>query len=364
MSVFTVSKPFSTGWLLGVVIACFASTSSRVHAQILFDVTPLVPAREADEYGRMARMPNSRFVEVQLETSSLFQLGSGSEVSEITVHVLSRHDDVIVADFSPRTELQTDVFGPMQVAVDSEQVREASLQGIAGYPGVGSASGFAHQFESGHQSVHFARKPAMELLTASGTLARHRGVYFKMRQSSQTTLEGSRLFRIVFEVPEAWRADLLDVRIEAVGSENSKARRSSILASQPFVVAIYREGDEVAARVASNYRKQQTQLTQVTRAFAPRIEQRSYPTPLHKIGAKLDIYQPEIPQGWFEALVYRPGVAYHISKLSMLPVDVRVAVMNFLDHKMRIESLSGSKEVGSDGFSHSMAKVATDVARR
>jgi hypothetical protein len=353
-------------WLVFGTLVAGLGMSMPVRAQVVFDISPIAPARAAEHYGLMARMPNSRFVEVSLETSALFQAGTSSVISEVTVHVLSRHEEVIVADFSPRTEMHTDILGPMQVAADNEAFREAGLQGLGGYPGAGSVSGFAYQMEGGHQSIQYSKKPTMDMLMASGTFSRHRGVYFKMRQSSQMTLEGARQFRIVFEVPENWRADLLDVRIEAVGTENTKSRRSVLLSSQPFVVAVYQEGDEVAARVAANYRKQHAGLVQVTRNYAWAIEHRSFPTPFHKLGAKLDIYQPDIPQGWFEAIVYQPGIAYHVSKLSRLPVDVRVAVMNFLDQKTRIESLSDAKNTsaGSPGSQIAQSDDSSEFARR
>jgi hypothetical protein len=336
-------------WLSTSLWMCVAilqiTLTSSAWPQVVFDINAMVPARSVEPIGLMSRMPHSRFVEVQLETSALFQPVWANAIQEITVRAVSRHDDVRVADYSPRTEMQTDVFGPVQVAVDAERFHEAGLQGIGGYPGVGSASGFAYQVESGQQSVHFAQKPALELVTASGTLQRQRGVYFKQRLSSQSTLEGSRTFHIVFEVPEAWRADLLDVTMEAVGFETPKSRRSMVLSSQRFVVAVYQEGDDVAARVAANYRRQHANLLQTVNTHAWAIQHRTYPTPLHKLGAKLDIYEPEIPRGWFDALVHQPGVAYPMSKLSILPVDVRVAIMNYLDQKVRIESLSGSSDI-------------------
>jgi len=360
----------------GLMIAAFSLVASgllpsgwqgaRCHAQVVFDVNAMAPARAVQAYGMMSRLPGSRFVEVQLDTSALFQPGSERVVQETMVRVVSRHEEVLVADFSPRTEMQSDVFGSVQVSLDSERVRELGLQAVGGVPGLGSANGFANQTDVGHHNVHFARKPAMELLTASGTLARHRGVYFKMRQSSQMTLEGARQFRIVFEVPENWRADLLDVTIEAIGLEFPNARRTSVLTSQPFVVAVYQEHDEVAARAASNYIKQQSNLIQASRSFARTIEHRNFPTPFHKLGAKLDLYEPEIPKGWFEALVYQPGASTHISKLSPLPVDVRVAVMNYLDQKMWIESLSGIKEsfVPLRSGTTAQSGLPNDLARR
>lgn len=333
------------------------------QSQVVFDVNSVVPARSAESFSILPRMPQSRFVEVQLETSALFQPAWSNQIEEVTVRVVSRHEDVMVADYSPRTELQSDVFGPMQVAMDTERIRESGLQGVAGYPGVGSASGYAYQLDNGHQLVHFAQKPALELVTASGTLQRHRGVYFKQKQSSQSTLEGSRQFRILFEVPENWRADLLDVTLEAVGNE-PRSRRPMVIASQRFVVAVYQEGDDVAAHSAALYRRQQADLIQTVHQNAWAIQHRAYPTPFHKLGAKLDIYQPDIPQGWLETIVYQPGVAYHISKLSTLPVDVRVAVMNFVDQKLRIESLASSKDPVEDAPMAELAFTGTESTKR
>lgn len=349
-----------------VVTLLFPTTG---FSQVAFDVNAMAPARDASQYGLLPRLPNSRFVEVQLESSALFQTGSTVRVTETMIRVMSRHDDVLVADFSPRTELQTDVFGPMQISVEEDRLREMGIQGVAGYPMIGNASGFAYQSDSGHQTVHFAKKPAMEPLTAAGTLARQRGVYFKMHQSSQTTLEGTRPFRIVFEVPESWRADLLDVTIDAVGLESASSRKTTVLTSQPFVVAVFQDRDDAAARIAANYIKQQSNLAIYAKSYARMIEQRNYPTPFHKLGAKLDIYEPEIPRGWFDALVYRPGTGYHLSKLSPLPVDVRVAIMNYIDHKQRLEALSGSKDLLVDARSNTASRPHapsenSDIARR
>lgn len=336
----------SSRWMLWTLAIGWSMVAqSAAFAQVVFDVNSVVPARSAEAIGIMARMPQSRFVEVRLETSALFEPAWANSIQELTVRAVSRHHDVQVADYSPRTEMQTDVFGPMQVALDAERFREGGLQGVGGYPGVGSASGFAYQMESGQQTVHFAQKPALEVVTASGTLQRQQGVYFKQRQSTQTTLEGSRTFRIVFEVPESWRADLLDVTMEAVGLEHPKSRSSKILSSQRFVVAVYQEGDEVAARAAVNYRKHHSQLLLAVDSKAWEIQHRTFPTPFHKLGAKLDIYEPELPSGWLETIVYQPGVPLPMHRLSILPVDVRVAIMNYLDQKVGVESLSGSRDV-------------------
>lgn len=318
------------------------SIDSIGFGQVAFDVNPMAPARESSSIGLMNQLPNSRMVDVQLDVSALFAPGDAAVITEYTVRIISRHEDVQVADYSPRTEMQSDVFGPMQISQEGDRVREAAIRGAGGYPGVGSAQGYAYYHDNSHETVHYAKKPSMELVNAAGTLERRRGVYFKVRQSSQTTLEGARPFRIVFEVPNSWRADLLDVTIEAAGLENSHSKRPRVLSTQQFVVALYQEFDENAANAATRYIRQQENLKQFAKTYARTIEQRSYPTPIHKLGAKLDIYEPSIPQQWLETLVYQQGVSYNLTKLSHLPVDVRVAIMNYLDQKHLMESMSGT----------------------
>jgi hypothetical protein len=333
-----VAGPFVFSWLIAW------STCAPGIGQVAFDVNPMAPAREISSMGWMNQFPNSRRVEVQLDVSALFEPGSLGLVTEYTVRIVSRHEDVQVADFSPRTELQSEIMGALQVSSMQDRVREAAIRGMGGYPGVGSAQGYGYYHDNQQESVHYAKKPSLELVSASGTLERRRGVYFKVRQTSQTTLEGARPFRIVFEVPNTWRADLLDVTIDAAGLEHPSAKRTRVLSTQQFVIALYQEHDEHAANAAANYVRQQESLIQYAKTYARTIEHRNYPTPIHKLGAKLDIYEPSVPKQWLESLVYQQGVSYLWNKFSPLPVDVRVAIMNYLDQKHLMETMSGTKQ--------------------
>ncbi len=325
-----------------IFFVAIVSIYSIGFGQVAFDVNPMAPARESSSIGLLNQLPNSRMVDVQLDVSALFTPGDAAVITEYTVRIVSRHEDVQIADYSPRTEMQSDVFGSMQISQEGDRIREAAIRGVGGYPGVGSAQGYAYYHDNSHETVHYAKKPSMELVNAAGTLERRRGVYFKVRQSSQTTLEGARPFRIVFEVPNSWRADLLDVTIEAAGLENSHSKRPRVLSTQQFVVALYQEYDENAANAATRYVRQQENLKQFAKTYARTIEQRSYPTPIHRLGAKLDMYEPSIPQQWLETLVNQQGVSYNLTKLSHLPVDLRVAIMNYLDQKHLMESMSGT----------------------
>lgn len=327
--------------LLGV--AAFSDLGlGPLHAagQVHFDVNASAGVRALHTPMAFAHSADTRLVSLELDVSILFQPGAEQTVREVMVQAACRRDDVTVVDYSPRTELQTDIDGPMQVFQEKDQSRDANLQGMGGYPGIGSISGAWNQSEYQTQSVQFLQRPARELAVAAGTTNRKRGVYFKIRPSSQTTLEGSRKLSILLAVPENWRADLMDVSIQAAGLESPHFRKDSVIARQSFVVALYQENDSVAALAAADYVRQQANLVRCVKLFSKTIEQRTFPTPFHKIGAKLDLYEPQIPDNWLDAIVYKPGTFHH-TRLSALPVDVRVAIMSFQDQKSRMESLAG-----------------------
>jgi len=136
------------------------------------------------------------------------------------------------------------------------------------------------------------------------------------------------------------------VTIQAAGLEPPNYRREAVVARQNFVVALYQENDAIANAAAAEYVKQQANLIRCVKLFSKSIEQRSFPTPWHKLGAKLDLYEPQIPDNWLETVVYKPGTFHH-TRLAALPVDVRVAIMNFQDQKSRIEALSGAAARGA-----------------
>jgi hypothetical protein len=328
----------SNSRMLAIVIGVGLVT--EVCGQVAFDVNASAPVRSLHAHHAFSRVPDSRLVSLELDVSTLFQPGAENIVTEVMVQAVCRREDVIVVDYWPRTEMQSDIDGPVQIVQEKDHSRDANLRGFAGYPGVGSISGAMNQSEYQTQSIQFLQRPTRELAVASGTTNRQRGVYFKIRPSSQTTLEGSRRLGLLLAVPENWRADLIDVTIQAAGLETSANRRESVVARESFVVAVYQENDAVASAAAAEYVRQQTNLVRCVKLYSKTIEQRSFPTAFHKIGAKLDLYEPQIPDNWLHTIVYKPGSLHH-TRLSALPVDVRVAIMNFQDQKARMETLSG-----------------------
>ena len=165
------------------------------------------------------------------------------------------------------------------------------------------------------------------MLTASGTIDRGRGVYFKLKPSPRTTLEGAYEYVVVLRVPRNWRSGLLFVSSDASGNERSVLpgdEQTTKLGRGRFVVAIYQQGDTAAQQAASRYGQAELALQQTIARKRGELDRRMYPTPLHRLGVTRD---NALARDWLETVMFR---AVPEDVLVKLPDDVRLAVENFV----------------------------------
>lgn len=302
---------------------------------VVFDVNPIVAAQPLPTQGWASTMANSRFVRIPLQLSSLIDSSLSNDVDEFLFRVETQHQEMQVADFFPKTELTSSVAGQVQVSSLEQEHRELNARGAAGYPGAGWVEGNAQYYGHAATQKAFIERPAMSVLTASGTLGRRSGVYFKFKRSPQTTLEGMHPVEVVMEVPSHWRGGLLDVSMEANGGGRSR----KTLAQQRFLVAVYQAGDDIAEKVARGHVTMEQRLRWVEHQYAREIRKRNEPTPMHRIGVALDIMSPAIPDSWLSQVLFGK-VTYPEGAMSKLPVDVRVAILDYIDHRQAMETLA------------------------
>lgn len=142
--------------------------------------------------------------------------------------------DVEVADFLPKTALDTDVVGPVSESGASESETEVTVQ-LGGELGaqfllgkvvtVGGKIGADRESRTRDQVSHswsLQRLPAKQAVTASGTLDRRQGVYFKLRPFSQATLEGEKRLVALCVVPANWESKF--VLVECAASDDARER--------------------------------------------------------------------------------------------------------------------------------------------
>jgi len=321
----------STSLLLVLAVASFAA--------VQFDVQPLAPAVEVAAESLPRQMPASRLVQIKFDVSTIVPPEFHGAFEEALIKIVTRKPSVQVADYWPRTEMYSSIATPLSVAENYDRIRQASIQGVGGYPGVGSANGHAYFHDELKRNVLYEQRPPMQLLTAAGTIDRRSGVYFKLRSTPQTALEGARTFKLILEVPNAWRGDVLEFHAVAYGRKNADSNQSSKqLGEERFLVAVYNEGDQEAAEYAMTFVLQQSHLRNMANQYASAIQKRAYPTPVHKLGQVLDIYEPLVPNDYLDQWIFGSVTEQPNRRL---PVDLRVAMLDFIDSRVVIETLAG-----------------------
>lgn len=326
--------PFSLILGLGLFFAC-----SMAQSPATFDVQPLLAVRPIERSDLAQSIPGSHFVEMRLNVSSMIDSRFDGEVSEFLFKIESRRRDVQVADYWPKTELGTSTIGAVDVAAQAQQQKQANIHGFAASPGVGYIDGDASYREQLHLQRVYSERPSMYLISASGTIARRSGAYFKFKATPQSSLEGVHTIVLHLEVPAKWRGDLLEITCESLG--NSRGSRSlETLTSNRFMIATYVEGDMVAANVAKGHIVFEQRLRQSAEQYRKEISRRSSPSPLHKLGVALDVVEPEIPRDWLAEVLFSRTTIYPSGALAKLPVNVRVAILDYLEHQEVMELLA------------------------
>lgn len=221
---------------------------------VAFDVEMVVECREVRPPGSAAS--THKFIEAVFKVSPAMVDGGEAELTEISITLLddkSPRRTLAVVDFLPKTELLSDIVDPI-VVIDSVE-GELGIDASAVYQAIPiSASGKL----ATSSSVQYNKLPPMSLLLASGTTARGHGVFYKLRPSSQTTLEGQRAYSVIFRVPRDWKADWIFVECKARGRKSGFLREAEVDAGLAgYAVGLYLQGDAQAFQCASALARQQ-----------------------------------------------------------------------------------------------------------
>jgi hypothetical protein len=294
-----------------------------------FDVPQTIAVRDVTTPQFAAVHPHDRLIEACVPISMMLDRGPASEVRELVHRLESTTAGAQAVDYSPKTTLATNVVGTTRI--DREKLRDlqASVDLGGGYYGIASAQAHGEYANRVREDSTFEQLPALELLTASGTVDRGRGVYFKLKPSPRTTLEGAHNFTMVLRVPRAWRAGLLYVTSEAHGGE-----RNTLISRGRFVVAIYQQADMAAQEAAQRYAIAETALRHTSSINRAALERRTFPTPLHKLGMTRD---GALARDWQDGVIFRGTADSEL--LQRLPLDVRYAVEALLKVRQELVEL-------------------------
>jgi hypothetical protein len=308
----------------------------RFDAPLIVSADPL----PWEHSGYQASIPGTQLVSIRIRMSAQVPARTQERLDELLFQVRSGSGQMRVVDHWPRTQTVSHVQGPIDVSSTNYQQQHFSLRAIGGSPGVGTAQGSLQRDAVETLQRTYAEKPKLATHLSSGTLDRGSGVFWQLRPSPEQSIEGDRDYWLLCEVPQNWKGDLLEVTADAAASPGNAKPSSRPLGSRRFMVAVYLANHVEAYQKATRFVEYERRLRQSAVRYQQQISQRQAPTPLHRLAQSLELSEPAIPKQWLDYVLFEPDVNYIDDKTAELPVDVRVAILDYIDNKQALLKLA------------------------
>jgi hypothetical protein len=210
----------------GVSMAAVAGAASVVVAApyVEFDFArsaacvDVTPRSSQEEYVQV------RLIQLTLPLSVRFHGLTRDDVDEIDVEINGAANGLRVYDFAPGTQLASDVARPIEMTTTTKRARslDATLGGALPVPYAELVAHVTPSINAGISGSEVAtekmnRLPPKRVVVVSGTSSEGRGVFFKLKQSSQSSLEGVHGLSVTFLVPAGWRGGDVQIACSAQG---------------------------------------------------------------------------------------------------------------------------------------------------
>jgi len=238
-------RKVTVGWGITLaILAAFAPTAVHAADYVEFDFTRAIECRDVTPHDHLRQYPHQRLIELTLPVSVRFHGVEPNDVEELTIEISGASAGLRVYRFAPTTQLASDVSQPIETVTTSKSGRslDATLGGALPVPFAAKVANVTPSISAGTSSGETTteklnRLPPKQAVVVSGTSLQGRGVFFKLKKSSQTSLEGVHTFTVVFVAPAEWRGGQIGIACTALG------KRTILWLTQSAMLG--READEV-----------------------------------------------------------------------------------------------------------------------
>ena len=238
-------------------------TAMARDPEVTFDFARVAECREVAPSGVEELFPDEKMVELKLRVSVHLIAGNLGDVKEVRIEANDCDSRIRVHSFSPTTRLESPFSEDIRrtTTVENGKSLGASLGGKLPVPAgefVASVTPTLGGELSNREIVTEVEKRVapQQAVVASGTIYQEHGVFFKLRRSPQSSLEGVHELTIRFIVPQEWRADSLRLCCSATGFERVLWTKQETTWSQTCAkVALYLAGDADARQAAVEHVK-------------------------------------------------------------------------------------------------------------
>ncbi len=205
--------------------ATIVPTTADARPYVEFDFARAVECRDVTPPERAEQYPHQRLIEMALPVSVRFRGVTAEDVDELDLEINGTASGLSVFDFSPDTQLASDVKRTIETTttVKKDRSLDGSLGGVLPIP---YSEAVAHVTPSINAAISrgeiatekMQRLPPKYAVVVSGTSSAGRGVFFKLKRSTQTSLEGVHELAVTFVAPDGWQGGKVIVGCSARGS--------------------------------------------------------------------------------------------------------------------------------------------------
>lgn len=239
-----------------LVLAAVATTADA-RPQVEFDFARTIEARDVTPPQRADAHPHQRLIEVALPVSVRFRGVGPDDVDELDIEINGAAAGLQVLDFAPDTQLASDIENTIESTLTVKKSRslDGSLGGTLPIVGADAVAHLTPSINAGVSRGEIAtekvnRLPPKYAVVVSGTSASGRGVFFKLKRSTQTSLEGAHELTVTFVAPADFEAGKLLVGCTARGSRKMLwLDQTAVLGGTVSEVKLYLAGS-AASRAA------------------------------------------------------------------------------------------------------------------
>ena len=226
-----LSRSAKNAWAISTlflsIMAPAASTGCplSVGQHVEFDFARSAECHDVTPPERTEQYPNERLIEVRLPLSVRIRGMRTDDVEELDMEINGAATGLRVHSFSPPTQLASDLSKEIETTTTTKKEHSlgATLGGALPVPHATvvaqvSPSINANTSTSDTVTEKLNRLPPKYAVVVSGTSSDGRGVFFKLKRSSQTSLEGVHELVVVFVAPVEWQHGEVSVVCSARGT--------------------------------------------------------------------------------------------------------------------------------------------------
>jgi hypothetical protein len=322
------------------LFACTAYCPALIAAEprVQFDAVTQVGCHDISPEGFQQIHPDERLIEAVFSISTFSSREDYADM-DLVIQIISPQRTVQVVDYLPNTTVASEYAGNISHNDTNEKSYTIGLNAGGSIADIVNLSGNVGATDKKTRNTQFQKLPPTQILSASGTLQRGSGVYFKLKPSSQTTLEGSHNFILTLRVPRTWRGDIMQVHCRArkfVKGNLFAEDKIASTGSASFQVAMYLDHHRQAKQLAQAMVDAEQSLIASARRHAHSIEKSSTDSKF----AFVTVSEAKVPSDWLAQIMFDPNPKSLPAFVKQLPESVRDAAIDYAVAKSRMLLIS------------------------